>query len=291
MYLGIDLGGTKIAAGLVDRDGRVSGLDTEPTDPAGSEAVLEQLIRLLRRYRRQGARAAGIGIPGIADRSTGRVWAPNIPGWDFIPLRSRLEDASGIPVVVESDRNTAVLGELLYGAAQGCEDVVYLILGTGIGAGIVSGGRLVRGHDEIAGAVGWVPVSFEGEIHHFEQVAAGPAIERHAGRRGLPGTVPELAALAAGGNRDAARLFADVGVVVGSVLALLVSLLNPQLILLGGGVSRSWALMKHTALDAMQRWSQPEAVKRVKVEVGRLGLEAPVLGAAAAARLEGGKLK
>jgi glucokinase len=289
MYLGIDLGGTKIAAGLVDRDGHVSSLQVQPTDAAGSEEVVKQLVQLLRRYREQGVRAAGIGIPGIAERGTGRVWAPNIPGWDYIPLRSRLAEASGLPVVVESDRNTAVLGELLYGAARGCRDVVYLILGTGIGAGIVSGGRLVRGHDEIAGSVGWVPVSFEGELRHFEEVAAGPAIVRHACRRGLAGTVPELASLAASAHPGAIRLFAEVGSVVGRVLALLVSLLNPQLILLGGGVSRSWQWMKQDALDAMQRWSQPEAVKRVRVQPGSLGLEAGVLGAAAAARLEGGE--
>jgi glucokinase len=101
--------------------------------------------------------------------------------------------------------------------------------------------------------------------------------------------VPELASLAASAHPGAIRLFAEVGSVVGRVLALLVSLLNPQLILLGGGVSRSWQWMKQDALDAMQRWSQPEAVKRVRVQPGSLGLEAGVLGAAAAARLEGGE--
>ncbi|GAB4128179.1 MAG: hypothetical protein Kow001_23110 [Acidobacteriota bacterium] len=275
----------------MDKDGRLSRLQVQPTDPLGSEEVVKQLVQLLRQYREEGAQAAGIGIPGIAEQATGRVWAPNILGWDYIPLRSRLAEAAGLPVVIESDRNTAVLGELLYGAARGCRDVVYLILGTGIGAGIVSGGRLVRGHDEIAGAIGWVPVSFAGESHHFEQVAAGPAIERHASRRGLAGTMPELAALAASGNPEAIRLFAEVGSVVGTVLALLVSLLNPQLILLGGGASRSWEWMKAEALDAMRRWSQPEAVKRVRVEPGSLGVEAGILGAAAAARLglEGGE--
>lgn len=283
-FLGIDVGGTKIAAGLVNRVGRIEDFRSEPTDQSADDSVVRQLHRLLQEYATaEQVAAAGIGIPGIADPVSGLVWAPNLRGWDYIPLHRQLAGASGLPIVIESDRNTAVLGELRYGGARRCSDVVYLILGTGIGAGIFSGGRLVRGRHEIAGAVGWIPVEFGGTLAHFEDVASGPAILRHAGNRGLPEEVGRLTAAAEAGETAAVTLFQEVGTAVGQALAVLVSLLNPELIVIGGGVSRSWKLMESGARAGMERWSQPEAVKRVRVVPSRLGVHAGILGAAAAA--------
>lgn len=284
MYLGIDVGGTKIAAGLVGKSGRVARFHSEATDQSESGAAVAQLIRLIQQYASDRPEAAGIGIPGIAEENGSRVWAPNIRGWDFIPLHQRLAAAADFPITVESDRNTAVLGELLYGSARGCTDAVYVILGTGIGVGIVSEGRLIRGRHGIAGAAGWIPVVFDGALAHFEDVAAGPAISRHALRRRLTGDTAELVRLARDGDPDARTLFREVGDAVGQALAVLVSLLDPQLIILGGGVSQSWDLMCESAMPGMQTWAQPEAVKKVRVELSRLGVHAGILGAAAAAQ-------
>jgi glucokinase len=243
------------------------------------------LARLLEKYAQARPRAAGVGIPGIADVRTGLVWAPNIRGWDYVPLQRSLSDRAAFPIVVESDRNTAVLGEILYGAARNCSDVVYLIVGTGIGAGIVSGGRLMRGRHDIGGAAGWIPVVFEGAAAHFEQVVAGPAIVRHAVRRQLPGGIQELLDQARSGAPGPAEFFRELGDALGQALAVLVSLLDPEMIVLGGGVSASWDLMESGALQAMRKWAQPEAVKLVQVRVSQLGVRAGILGAAAAARM------
>jgi glucokinase len=294
LYLGIDVVGTKIAAGLVTAEGVILERRTKTTDQGGADASIAQLICLIRCYERFEMKGIGIGVPGIAESRSGLVWAPNIRGWDYIPLAQRLSAATGVPPTVESDRNTGVLGELLFGAARGCRDVVYLILGTGIGAGIVTGGRLLRGAHDIGGAVGWIPVVFAGKQYHLEEVAAGPGILRHAAVRNLPDEIGALTRRAACGDEAALRLFREVGEALGQGLAILVSVLDPELMLLGGGVSRSWEWLRAGAEDSMGAWSQPEALKKVQVQVSRLGVDAGILGAAAAARLatierEGGR--
>ncbi|MGH9338747.1 MAG: ROK family protein [Acidobacteriota bacterium] len=291
MYLGIDVGGTKIAAALVDSDGNRAEKIREPVDLSDDKSAIDQIKRIIAGLQRPEAggwrrEMAGIGVavPGIADQQRRTVWAPNIRGWDHIPLQDQLQSAAGLPVTVESDRNSGVLGEWLYGAARGKCDVIFLIIGTGIGAGIISGGNLVRGRRDIGGAVGWFPMCFRGSVQHFEKVAAGPAIENIAAAMGLPGDLPELARTARSGNRPAAELFTEVGAIVGQALAVLVSTFNPELVILGGGVSYAWELMQDSAQSSMRLWGQPIAVEQVELRVSRLGEDAGILGAAAAAR-------
>src|ERR1043166_5623375 len=104
--------------------------------------------------------AAAVAVPGLV-RPNGTVWAPNLPGWNALPLASRLRQSLGLPVVVESDRNAAVVGDCWRGAARGKSDVIVLMIGTGIGAGILSGGRIVRGAHELSGCAGWLTVMRE----------------------------------------------------------------------------------------------------------------------------------
>lgn len=287
MYLGIDVGGTKIGAALVDGEGQLRGKLKEPTQDTDDNAVVNQLTRIIEKFTDTAEiKGVGIGVPGIANSRTGSVWAPNIRGWENIPLAETLQAQTSLPVVIESDRNTAVLGECQYGVAQGKKDVVFLILGTGIGAGILSGGRLLRGASEIGGAVGWWPLSFRGSLLHFENVASGPAIERIARQDGHEENLPELAARIRQRDPGSNSIFDEIGSVIGQALSILVSTLNPELIVIGGGVAQSWDLMCESALEAMRRWSQPLAIQQVHVEVSRLGEDAGILGAAAAARGE-----
>lgn len=283
MFLGIDVGGTKIAAALVSEDGDLVGKIREPIDQSSDGSAVEQLCRLVGQFQISGVQGVGVGIPGIADQKQKRVWAPNVRGWDHISLEAQLQNAAHVLVTVESDRNTAILGELLFGAARQKHDVVFLIVGTGIGAGILAGGRLVRGSKDIGGAVGWIPVNFENQPEHFEDIASGPGIERLAKRLyGLEARLPDLVQRAREGHpiRD---LFARIGSVIGQALSVFVSTLNPELIVLGGGVSNAWDLMEETAHTAMERWSQPIAVKQVQIVASTLGEDAGILGAAAAA--------
>jgi glucokinase len=289
MVAGVDVGGTKIAFGLVDPMGVVSDWGREEVDRSSATSAAEQVIRILRSFAPAGLEAAGVAIPGIANAKDGTVWAPNVRGWDRIPLQRRLEEAVQFPVCLESDRNCSVLGEYYFGEGQGVSDQLFLIVGTGIGVGVLSGGRLVRGAGEVAGAVGWSPALWEGELRRVEDVLAGPALERLARERGLPGVLPELAVAADNGDPEALQLFGQAGRAAGQLLAHLVNCLNPQLIVVGGGVSRCWKLLAPTAIKAFAKWGQPLSAPQTSIVVSRLGDRAGVLGAAAAARhrLEG----
>lgn len=300
--LAADLGGTKLAVARVSADGRLRDRHVVPTPPQGGGAVVAALIAALRQLPQADVRAVAIGVPGLAARD-GHVWAPNLPGWERMPLARRVRRALRYPVLVESDRNAFVAGEAWRGAARGCRDVVLVMVGTGIGAGILSGGQLVRGHGELAGAVGWMalpvprPAPGAGAAHAgvlasdyrrcgcLEAHAAGPGIARAAQRLyGAPDAdslgVPELVRRCRHGDRSAQALLAAAGEALGMGLANLVSTLNPEVIVMAGGVIGAGRWLLAPARAAMLRWGQPLAVGQVKVVRSRLGGSAGLLGAA-----------
>lgn len=132
--------------------------------------------------------------------------------------------------------------------------------------------------------MGWIPVLFRGELRHLEEVCAGPGIEKMARQEGLPGDLPDLAQRGRAGQQEVLQLFHEIGAILGQALAILVSTFNPEVIILGGGVSNCWDLMKDAAHPFLHRWSQPVAIQQVEVRVSQLGDNAGILGAAAAAR-------
>lgn len=239
----------------------------------------------------------GVAVPGLV-RPNATVWAPNLRGWDRVPLASRLARRLGVPVVVESDRNAAVTGEVWRGAGRGKSDVIALIVGTGIGAGILSGGRLLRGAHELSGCAGWMVVSEE-ENNEFtklgclESVGAGPGIVRAVERallRNLPTvlskvpretmTAQDVAEAARRGDALAKKLFERTGKFLGFAVSNLISLFDPEVVVLGGGMAGAadlyFEILKQTALQRCQ----PLAARHVKIRVSRLGNDANLLGAA-----------
>ena len=270
--IAVDLGGTKVAAAAVDARGRVRRRVEEPVD-----ASVEQIIRLVKSCGT--ADAVGVAVPGLV-RANGTVWAPNLSGWDEVPLAKMMKRKLRIPVVVESDRNAAVIGEAWRGAARGKRDVIVLIIGTGIGAGILSGGRIIRGAHELSGCAGWMVVSeTENEMTSrcgsLEALAAGPALAR------LGGTdAAKLADAARRGDRTATRVFSDLSRLLGHAVANLISLLDPEMIVLTGGLANAADVfldgLKHHALARAQPLSAP----KVSIVVTKLGTEANLLGAA-----------
>jgi glucokinase len=280
-----DLGGTKIAVARVRDNGAISHQFTEPTPSGGAEAVVETLMNMLGRLPSTGACALGVDVPGLA-YSDGSVWAPNIPGWEKMPLGEMLSTRFSLPVTIESDRNAFVTGEAWRGAAANCSDVVFVAIGTGIGAGIISGGRLVRGHAELAGCLGWMTVceQFRAEykaIGCLESRAAGPGIAR-AGQRayGHPIETRDLARRARTGDPKAKELITRAGSELGRGLANVVSILNPEIIVVGGGVAALGSLLLAPARESMKRWAQPLAAKQVRITRSRLGGRAGLIGAA-----------
>jgi glucokinase len=215
-----------------------------------------------------------------------------------MPLASRLTRAFQIPVVVESDRNTALLGEYWRGSARGKFDVIVLMIGTGIGAGIMSGGSVVRGAHELSGCSGWLSVlsddnSASPATGQLESLAAGPGIANAARRRLQAGeasrlseydaskiTAHEVAAAARDGDRMALDIFREAGRLLGFGVANMVSLFDPEVVIIGGGMAGAADLYLESLHAAMLERAQPLAARQVKLAVSKLGDEANLLGCA-----------
>lgn len=297
-----DLGGTKCAAAVMDRKGRIVSSRTMPVDltsPSGPVLQIRQLAEELADGKNptRAYAAAAIAVPGLVRRN-GTVWAPNLPGWERMPLASHLRRWLGIPVIVESDRIAAVLGESWKGAARGKSDVILLMIGTGIGAGILSGGRVVRGAHELSGCAGWLTVTREeipeapgrGEL---EALASGPGIAWAAKERLLSGeasslsrlnmaemTAVDVAAAARQGDRLAREVFHRAGRYLGFGVANLVSLFDPEIVVTGGGMAGAADLYLDSLKSAMFERAQPLAARQVKIAVSKLGDKVNLFGCA-----------
>ncbi len=281
----VDLGGTKIAAARVDSAGKITHHVVVSTPAGGGKAVVAAVIDTLQQLPQQGICALGVDVPGLA-YADGSVWAPNLPGWKRMPLSTMLNAHFGLPTLVESDRNAFVTGEAWQGAARNCHDVVFLAIGTGIGAGIISGGRLLRGSGELAGCLGWMATGSHflpryKDIGCLESHLAGPGIAREASRiRKTATTTRELIQLARRGDPEAKKVIAQTGEYLGLALANLVSILNPEMIVVGGGVAAAGNLLLAPARNTMRQWAQPLAGKQVRIVRSRLGARAALLGMA-----------
>jgi glucokinase len=289
-----DLGGTKLACGVVDRDGKILARRTESVDTSSPRAPIAQIVRVAGELcGRSKYTAAGIAVPGLARRD-GTVWAPNLPGWERMPLARLLRAHLKIPVVVDSDRNAVVLGEAWRGAARGKSDVIVLIVGTGIGAGILSGGRLIRGAHELSGCAGWLCITDDEsalarKIGSLEASAAGPAIARIANlalkKRALRNdssafTTEQVADLARRGDRTAREIFRAAGHLLGLGVANLISLFDPEVVVLTGGLTNAADLFFDELQATALARCQPLIAGQVKVRVSRLQSKANLLGAA-----------
>jgi glucokinase len=300
--LAIDLGGTKCSAAVVDSDGKILSRQTVPVDASSSSAPVSQIIQLANdlaggKKLEAAFVAAAVAVPGLVRRD-GTVWAPNLPEWEQLPLANDLSRSLSVPVQVESDRNAAVLGECWLGAARGRSDAIVLMIGTGIGAGILSGGRIIRGAHELSGCAGWLTVT-RNDVHaaqnngELESLVAGPAIARAAQQR-LRGsedsslarlevskiTAHDVAAAAREGDRLALDIFNRAGRFLGFGVANLVSLLDPEVIILGGGMAAVADLYLDPLQKAMFERAQPLAVQKVSIVVSKIADTANLLGCA-----------
>jgi len=304
--LGIDLGGTKIAAALFAEDGSLLLRETvQLEDRVGSavgKLVNDCICKYIEEAKRKGIKAASIGIsvPGISNINTGTVWAPNIPGWNKYPLLAEIREVTGdIPVVIDSDRACYILGEVWAGNAKGCKDAVFLAVGTGIGAGILVNGEVLRGSNDIAGAIGWMALKkpFEDkyiECGCFEYYASGDGIARAA--RDFLRTDRSYSGILRGkdpGSINAHDLFTAyevgdslAGKVIeqcisfwGMAAANIVSLFNPEKIIFGGGVFGPAEKLIPAIRKEAARWAQPISITRVTFDVSGLKGNAGVYGA------------
>ncbi len=281
--IAVDLGGTKLATALIDSAGKVSRRSKRPVTRADVRACVKQIHEAVEDAASGGPAIRGVGVivPGIYFSDSGNVWAPNLWGHDQVPFRSELERELNLAVVVDSDRAGYVIGERWLGAAKGLNDVVFLSIGTGIGAGIIAGGHLVRGAGEIAGAVGWFALNpnFQ-EVYRsvgcWEAESAGPALAR---RVHAP-SAEDVIEAARKSDAAAERAVEQTARYLGMGVANIVSLLNPEMIVLGGGLMQSADLFLDTVKHVMAEWAQPVAARQVRITVTQLGEDAGLYGAA-----------
>lgn len=299
VMLAADVGGTKVAVALVTREGLLLAKTQQPTDPHGPTAVVEQIAAMTGELLVGGVPVGiGVSVPAVLEHVTDRViWAPNLTGWDGVDVRSMLSARLGIPAFLEYDGHAAVLGEWWVGAGNGYHNVVSIIIGTGIGGGYIADGRLIQGRDRLAGAVGWFPLQGPDGMEHWEQLSAGPSIAGWAKdllhEKGLGGTTSLLSdnGITAKDVFDAARqgdplaceVIEQVAQLIGQGISVVVSALNPDVVVLGGSVGQQGDLLIGPVQRAVQRWAQPYSARDVRIVSSTLGEEAGLLGAAYAA--------
>ena len=311
LTIGVDVGGTKVAAGVVDLSGRVlaqARRDTPADDPAALRDTIVAAVRELSAAHE--VEAVGIGAAGWIDAARSTVlFAPNI-AWRDEPLRERVADAVGLPVVVENDANVAAWAEFRFGAARDADDsMVLLTIGTGVGGGIVLGGRLVRGAHGIAGELGHMSIVPGGALCGcgrqgcLEQYASGNALVRFAqgGAKDEPQRAQGLLELAHGdvsaitgpmvtvaahaGDEVAREAFATLGRWLGIGLADMVQILDPQVLVVGGGVVDAGDLLMVPAREAYhEALAQRDRSPVATVLPAELGNPAGMIGAADLAR-------
>jgi predicted NBD/HSP70 family sugar kinase len=263
----------------VDRDARAA------LDAAAS--LLDEVLDEVGVERHQLV-GAGMGVPGPIDRRTGTVGSVILPGWRGVRPGAELSSRLGVHVEIENDANLGGLGEVLFGAARGLEDVVYVKVSSGIGAGLVLRGRLYRGATGRAGEIGHVRARPHGAVCRcgnrgcLETVASAPAlVESLADSHGPGLRVRGLLRLVAEGDPAAMTVVRDGGREIGRALADLCDLLNPEAIVLGGDVAAAGEPFLEAVREVIDRRTLPAAAKPVDVRRGALGERAEVLGALA----------
>lgn len=305
--IGIDVGGTNVKIALVD-DGKIIYSNSVPTyAQMGYEYTvnnIKQAIRdLMKETETTSADIKGIGFdfPGQVDYKTGVVkLAPNIPGWVNVPIAQMIEDEFHIPTRIDNDVRCAALGEMNFGAGKGCQNFVCITVGTGIGSGLVVNGQLVRGAANAAGEIGHIklqmkdgPICGCGDTGCLEAFASGPSIVAMAqdylksGKstkfREMAGDgeiTPYIVAKAAeAGDPVAKRIFTIIGEYVGMGLVSVINLLNPEKVIIGGGVAEAGDLLLEPIRKTIKERAMVVARESVEVVPAELGNSAGVIGA------------
>ena len=301
VVIGVDMGGTTVAAGLVAPDGRVLEHHQAPTHARGPGTALDTIVELLERLT-DGARARGVavtgvglGVPGIVDAERGVVgadihYAPELAG---APLGEALGRRLGLPVFVDNDVNALALGEWTWGAGRGARSLVVLALGTGVGGGIILDGRLHRGRAGFGGELGHVPIAFDGPPcicggrGCLKSYVSGTDIAlRACSRLGRPVTAADVFRLATEGDETAEALVAEVCAALGAGLAIIVNGLNPERVLLAGSVAKSLQPLEARVRAGLARYAFAEALRSTRLEILSLDKDATVRGGAALVHYE-----
>ncbi|MFC1743846.1 ROK family protein [Candidatus Riflebacteria bacterium] len=302
--LGVDLGGTKIAFGLMLDDEIQAKAVIKVPKSCGPDGVIAEISTQCQKIRQEhGAfKAIGIGAPGQVEKGTGKIIkAPNLEGWTDVPLAEKLKELVGVPVFVTNDVRASTLAEWKLGAGKGADSLVNIYVGTGIGGGIVVAGQLLSGEDNLAGEIGHIKISQDpegpicgcGHRNCFEAYAGGRGLENRffaLAREKEPGlnrediTGKKIAQLAENGDSLALKCLENTGVHLAIGASSLINALNPGLLLIGGGAGNLYPFLEKSFLKALKDHTLPTHLKNLKVRQCNLGTRAGVIGACYLAR-------
>ena len=311
----IDLGGTRLRVALMDAKGKILERHVEPTrGEEGPERVMDRIAETARGLLGKGGRSEpGAVVAAIAspmDSDGVLHHPPNLKGWEVVPVRSMLTERFGAPVWVGNDASLAALGVHVFGVGRGVDDMIYMTVSTGVGGGIISGGRLVTGARGLAGEVGHIIIDRNGPLneacgHHgcLESLVSGTSIARRAreaiegGRETSLAHVEEPEAVraedvflaAAQGDVFARGLVDEVAFDLALGIASLVHVFNPRKFVLGGGVSQNWPLLEAIVRETLGMVLMPGFAEHLEIEISKLGDDVGLVGAAAYAVSEMGK--
>jgi len=306
-FIGVDVGGTKVAAATLER-GEPGDTHVVPTDTASSDALLDQLVAAVETVRGPGARAVGIGVPSVVEFATGRIrYSVNVPLAD-LPLRALLTERIGLPVYVENDASCAALAEAYQGEELVASDLVMYTIGTGVGGGLVLGGKLYRGATGAAPEMGHqiiglaledgVPMPSSDDFPRpgsLERFAAGRELDRLAERFARELADSALAAVLAetgkvsgrdaveaaqAGDEAGTRAVRLLGERLGIGIANAINIFDPREVVIGGGVSAAGELLLAPAREVAARYTLTGVGTETTIRIARRGPEAGVVGAA-----------
>lgn len=309
--IGIDIGGTKISLILATVRGKIINSRNLFTRTGKVEARLcvNEMIHALRAMLRESGvpkgelAGIGVGIPGPVNPSKGEVpWSPNLPGWAGMPIVKILNQHFSVPVFLDNDANAAGFGEKIFGAGKRTKDFIYVTASTGIGGGLVLGGRIYHGASFCGGEVGHIPVVPDGNLCKcgkrgcLEAYASGTAIGTMARGRLQEGRKSRILKMAGSlnrvtgetvtqaafrGDKLAIEILREAGRYLGQGLAVLMNILNPEMIVLGGGVIKSGDYIWKPMMASAKKEAWPAAFKACRIVKTKLGSHVGNLGAAA----------
>lgn len=292
--VGIDLGATRIKMALVDERGRVSHrreIDT-PFNAKKSQIIdslVSNIAYILKTSstKNKDVAGVGIGVPGPVDSKKGIVrYFPNIRGWNNVPLKAILQRRIDLKVALDNDVNAMTLAEYRFGAGKGAVNLICITLGTGVGGGVIIDGRLYRGSTMCAGEIGHIPINEKGPRCNCRGIAC---LERYVGNKyvlerarrilGKGITLERIDELAKEDNKKALKIWQDVGSKLGIALTSAVNILNPDMIIVGGGVSKAGELILTPMRKTLKARAMKDQAAHVKIVRARLGGNSGIIGA------------
>jgi len=284
---GIDLGGTNIKFGIFSKDGELIKFWKMSSKPLfDPRAIPDYIFEELKRYEHWiEIKALGIGVPGLVSVDGIVKESPNFPDWKDVPVKQMLSDKFGIPVIVENDANLFTIGEGSFGTAKNCKNYVGITIGTGVGGGIVIDGKIVHGIKGMAGEIGHIvihpsgPVCSCGKKGCLEAYSSATAIKKIMFQQtGLELEAEDVAKLALKGDKVAIKVFEKVGYHLGIGIATIVNLLDLEMVIIGGGVSRSWDLLQKHIQKGFTEHTFKVHADTVKIEKSLLDDNAGIFG-------------